>query len=120
MNFPFPVFGGGWEAAEPVAWPHKGDTVVGHDVWIGYGATIVPGVRIGDGAVVATKAVVTRDVEPFQIVGGHPAQPIRYRFGEPAREALLRIGWWNWGAEKLIRNLRTICSSDLDALERAA
>jgi virginiamycin A acetyltransferase len=118
-NFPFPAFGDGWEVAEPVAWPHKGDTVIGHDVWIGYGATIMPGVRIGHGAVVATKAVVTRDVEPFQIVGGHPAQPIRYRFDEPTREALLRIRWWDWDAEKLAGNVRAICSSDLDALEGA-
>jgi virginiamycin A acetyltransferase len=77
----------------------------------------MPGVRFGPGAVVAT--AVTRDVEPFQIVGGHPAQPIRHRFDEPTREALLQIAWWDWDAEKLTRNVGATCSSDMEALERA-
>lgn len=87
-TFPFPVFGNGWEAAMPESWPNRGDTVVGHDVWIGYGATIMPGVQIGNGAIIATKAVVTKDVDPFAIVGGNPSQLIRYRFDEATREAL--------------------------------
>jgi len=119
-TFPFPVFGNGWEAAQPESWPYRGDTVVGHDVWIGYGATIMPGVTIGNGAIVATRAVVTRDVEPFAIVGGNPAQVIRYRFDEETRARLQEIAWWDWDAEKLTRNVKAICSGDLEALQRAS
>ena len=79
-TFPFPVFGNGWEAAMPDSWPNRGDTNVGHDVWSGYGAAIMPGVQIGNGAIVATGSVVTKDVEPFAIVGRNPAELIRYRF----------------------------------------
>ncbi|MGB3613707.1 MAG: CatB-related O-acetyltransferase, partial [Elainellaceae cyanobacterium] len=64
-NYPFPVFGQGWETAMPDSWPNKGDTVVGNDVWIGYGATVMPGVEIGDGAIVASQSVVTTSVAPF-------------------------------------------------------
>lgn len=115
-TFPFPVFGGGWEVAMPEAWPNRGDTVVGHDVWIGWGATIMPGVRIGNGAIIATASVVTRDVPPFAIVGGNPARLIRYRFDEETRQALEEIAWWNWDAEKVTRNVRAICSGDLESL----
>ena len=115
-TFPFPVFGEGWEVAMPEAWPNRGDTVVGHDVWIGWGATIMPGVRIGDGAIIATASVVTRDVPPFAIVGGNPAQLIRYRFDEETRQALEEIAWWHWDAEKVTRNVRAICSGDLESL----
>lgn len=119
-TFPFPIFGEGWETAQPVAWPHRGDTVVGHDVWIGYGSTIMPGVTIGDGAVVATASVVTKDVAPYAVVGGNPAQLIRYRFDEATRRALSEIAWWNWDAEKVTRNVRAIYSGDLEALKSAA
>ncbi len=119
-TYPFPAFGGGWEVAMPEAWPHRGDTVVGHDVWIGYGATIMPGVSIGNGAIVATHSVVTHDVEPFAIVGGNPARVIRYRFDEETRAAVSEIAWWDWDAERITRHLRAICAGDLDALRRAA
>jgi virginiamycin A acetyltransferase len=118
-TFPFPVFGHGWEVATPDAWPDRGDTVVGHDVWIGYGATIMPGVRIGNGAIIATASVVTKDVEPFAIVGGNPAKRIRYRFEAPTRDALTEIAWWDWSAEKISRNVEAICSGDLEALRSA-
>jgi virginiamycin A acetyltransferase len=118
-TFPFPIFGNGWERATPDSWPNKGDTVVGNDVWIGYGSTIMPGVNIGHGAIIATGSVVVRDVDPFAIVGGNPATPIRYRFDEPTRDTLLAIAWWDWGPEKLTRNVEAICSADLDALRAA-
>lgn len=118
-TFPFPVFGSGWEAASPESWPNRGDTIVGHDVWIGYSATIMPGVQVGNGAIIATGSVVTRDVEPFAIVGGNPAQLIRYRFDEATRAALTEIAWWDWGAERISRNVRAICSADLEALKAA-
>jgi virginiamycin A acetyltransferase len=118
-TYPFPVFGEGWETATPESWPYRGDTIVGHDVWIGYGSTIMPGVRIGNGAIVGTRSVVTKDVAPFAIVGGNPAELIRYRFDEETRRALTEIGWWDWDAGKITRNLRAICSNDLDALTSA-
>ena len=118
-TYPFSIFGEGWEAGAPESWPYRGDTVVGHDVWIGYGATIMPGVQIGNGAIIATKSVVTKSVEPYAIVGGNPAKVIRYRFDEEARAALAEIGWWNWDAGKITRNVKAICSGDLEALRGA-
>lgn len=103
----------------PEAWPYRGDTVVGHDVWIGYGVTIMPGVQIGNGAIVATKAVVTKDVPAYGIVGGHPAELIRFRFDELTRRALEEIAWWDWDADKVTRNVQAICAGDLDALKAA-
>lgn len=118
-TYPFSIFGGGWEAGAPEAWPYRGDTIVGHDVWIGYGATIMPGVTIGHGAIVAARSVVTKDVEPYTIVGGNPAQVIRYRFEPDTRMRLLQIAWWDWDIEKITRNVKVICSRDVAALEQA-
>ena len=120
-TYPFSIFGNGWEQAmpKPEELPYKGDTVVGNDVWIGYRALILPGVRIGDGAIVAAGAVVTRDVPPYTIAGGNPASPIRPRFPEETVRALLDIAWWNWDADKITRNLSAIVSADLDALRGA-
>ena len=118
-TYPFPIFGHGWEAAEPEAWPNRGDTVVGSDVWIGYGATVMPGIAVGDGAIIATGSVVTRDVLPYAIVGGNPAAQIRFRFDGETRRRLLQIRWWDWDAAKIGRNVRVICSGDADALARA-
>jgi virginiamycin A acetyltransferase len=115
-TYPFGIFGAGWEPAMPDVWPSKGDTVVGNDVWIGYGATIMPGVRIGDGAIVAAMSVVTRNVESYTIVGGNPANPIRQRFEPAVIQELLEIRWWDWGIEKITRNLKAICGKDIDAL----
>jgi virginiamycin A acetyltransferase len=117
---PLPAFGHGWEVAMPTAWPVRPDTVVGNDAWIGYGATIMPGVRIGDGAIVATRSVVTKDVPPYAIVGGNPAQVIRMRFAPDVVGRLLALRWWDWDAERITRHVRLLCAGDLDALERAA
>lgn len=119
--YPFSIFGNGWEQVmpKPEELPYKGDTVVGNDVWIGYRALILPGVRIGDGAIVAAGAVVTRDVPPYTVVGGNPASPIRPRFPEETVRALLDIAWWNWDADKITRNLAAIVSADLEALRGA-
>jgi virginiamycin A acetyltransferase len=118
-NYPFPVFGAGWERAMPDTWPNKGDTVIGNDVWIGYGATFMPGVQVGDGAIIATKAVVTRDVAPYTVVGGNPAQPIRLRFDVATIERLLRIRWWDWDIDKITRNVHLICANNIAELEVA-
>lgn len=118
-SYPFAIFGSGWESAMPDSWPHKGDTIVGHDVWIGYGATLLPGVKIGDGAIIGAKSVVTRSVEPYTIVAGNPVREIHKRFEESVIEELLKIRWWDWEIEKITRNLKIICSADIEALRKA-
>ena len=118
-TYPFPIFGQGWEAAMPPSWPNKGDTVVGNDVWFGHDALLMPGVSIGDGAIVATRAVVTRAVPPYAIVGGNPATVLRYRFDHATIARLLQVRWWDWDAEKISRNVRAICGSEVAALEAA-
>ncbi|MGB3401341.1 MAG: Vat family streptogramin A O-acetyltransferase [Microcoleaceae cyanobacterium] len=118
-NYPFPIFGGGWEIAMPDSWPNKGDTIIGNDVWIGYNATIMPGIQIGDGAIIAAQSVVTRNVEPYSIVGGNPAKEIRKRFDEKMIQELLEICWWDWEIEKITRNIKVICSGDMQALRHS-
>lgn len=119
-TYPFHIFGNGWERATPPlrAFPYKGDTVVGNDVWIGYDALVMPGVRIGDGAIVATRSVVTRDVPAYAIVAGNPATVIRRRFPDDVVAELLAIAWWNWSAEAISRNLEHIMGADVEALRR--
>ena len=120
-TYPFQIFGGGWERVMPAPddLPYRGDTVVGNDVWIGYEAMLMPGVKVGDGAIIASRSVVTRDVAPYTVVGGNPAVPLRTRFDPETVAALLEIAWWNWDAERITRNLESIVSADLDALRRA-
>lgn len=86
--------------------------------WIGYGATIMPGVQIGDGAIVAAQSVVTKSVPAYGVVGGNPAREIRRRFDQATVETLLEIQWWNWDAAKITRHVKAICGSDLEALRR--
>jgi virginiamycin A acetyltransferase len=117
--YPFPIFGQGWEAAALPA-DNRGDTVVGNDVWIGYGAIILPGRKIGHGAVVGAGSLVSRDVPPYHVVGGNPARTIRPRFSERDVERLLALAWWDWPRDKITRNLAAISGADLDALERCA
>ena len=95
------------------------DTVVGHDVWIGQNAAIMPGVKIGAGAIVAAAAVVTRDVPPYAVVGGNPASIIRMRYPDDVIAELLEIAWWDWPLEKIEANLPALSSGDLAALRRA-
>jgi len=117
-TYPFSIFGNGWERVDPSPeeLPYKGDTIVGHDVWIGYEAVIMPGVKIGDGAIVAAKSVVVGDVPPYSIVGGNPAKLIRQRFNDQVIAALLDIAWWHWDIEKITRNLEKIVGADIEAL----
>lgn len=121
-TYPFNIFGHGWEEGFDVSTilsGMKGDTILGNDVWIGEGATIMPGVTIGDGAIVAARSVVAGDVPPYGIVGGNPARVIRLRFSEPAITRLLRLAWWDWPIDKISRNLGTIRGADIDKLEKA-
>lgn len=115
-TYPFPVFAD-WSPATPVTWPHRGDTVVGHDVWIGYGATIMPGITIGDGAILATGSVVTKDVPAYAVVGGNPATVLRYRFEDTTIKRLLALQWWHWPADRITRAVNALCDGDVAALE---
>ncbi|MCG7491849.1 type B chloramphenicol O-acetyltransferase [Vibrio sp. Of14-4] len=94
----------------------SGDTVIGNDVWIGSEAMIMAGVNVGDGAVIASRAVVTKDVEPYQIVGSNPAKHIRYRFSEEEISQLLAIKWWDWSDSELKKVMQELCSGDVAAL----
>lgn len=121
-TFPFNIFGHGWEEGFDFAAVQaglRGDTVVGNDVWIGMEAAIMPGVTIGDGAIVAARSVVTRDLPPYAIAGGNPAETIRRRFDDDTIARLLAIAWWDWPVDKISRNLDAIRGRDLEALERA-
>ena len=116
--YPFSIFGAGWERVTPSIedLPYKGDTVVGNDVWIGYESLIMPGVHIGDGAIIAARSVVVSDVEPYTIAGGNPAKPIRRRFEQDVVDELLDVAWWDWTAEVITANLEAIVSGDVAAL----
>ncbi|MBD9367716.1 type B chloramphenicol O-acetyltransferase [Xanthomonas sp. XNM01] len=118
-TFPFfymqeePAFGGAIDAFQPA-----GDTVVGSDVWIGAEAMVMPGIRIGHGAVIASRAVVTRDVAPYTIVAGNPARPIRTRFQDDQIAMLLQMAWWDWPLERIEQAMPLLCASDIEALYR--
>lgn len=98
----------------------KGDTVVGNDVWFGMDAMVMPGVSIGDGAIVAARAVVVQNVEPYMVVAGNPARPLKRRFPEPVVRALLELRWWDWPVADIEANLDAVLGHDIDALRRAA
>ena len=119
-TYPFPIFGGAWAAYGPEAFPNRGDTVVGNDVWLGFEATILSGVTIGDGAVIAAKSVVSADVPPYAIVAGNPARVVRMRFSDADIARLLRIAWWDWDADRITRHLPAIAAGSVDPLEAAA
>ena len=118
-NYTFPLFFEEWELDKKnvaSAWDNKGDIIIGNDVWIGYEAVIMAGVHIGDGAVIAARAVVTKDVPPYTIVGGTPARKIRMRFEEETIAKLQQIQWWNWPVEKIRRSLPYIMEGTVDRL----
>ena len=118
-TYPFAVFGNGWESAmEGKTYPNKGNIEIGNDVWIGYNATIMAGVKIGDGAIIATNSTVVSDVEPYTIVGGNPAREIKKRFSPEIIERLLKLQWWNWDIEKITKNVQNLTDLDIDKLEK--
>ena len=119
VTYPFNSVAHGWEKCTPALdeLPFKGDTVVGNDVWIGQNVTILPGVHIGDGAIIGTRAVVTQDVPPYTIVGGVPAKPIRKRYDGATIDALLHLRWWDWPREKLAQNIAAIQAGQLEELK---
>lgn len=117
-TYPFSIFGNGWEKVMPAMsdLPYKGDTVVGNDVWIGYEALVLPGVIIGNGAIVAARSVVTADVPAYTIVGGNPAKPIKARFSPDVVEKLETLSWWNWPIAVITQHLECIVAGDVAAL----
>jgi virginiamycin A acetyltransferase len=118
-TYPFAIFGSGWEGAmEGKTYPSKGNIVVGNDVWIGYNATIMGGVTIGDGAIIGTNSVVTKDVEPYSIVGGNPAKVIKKRFSDDEIQALLEIKWWDWEIEKITAHVQLLTDNNIEALRK--
>lgn len=118
-TYTFPLFYEEWELEKAnitTAWDNKGDIVIGNDVWIGYEAVIMAGVHIGDGAIIAARAVVTKDVPPYTIVGGTPAKEIRKRFDTEVIQQLLKLKWWDWSTNKIRQCLPHIAESKLDEL----
>lgn len=118
-TYPFPLFFEEWgldKADVTDAWDNRGDIVVGNDVWIGYETVVLSGVTIGDGAIIGTRAVVTKDVPPYTIIGGVPARPIRKRFDDRTIAALLALRWWDWPRERIARNISAIQAGRIDLL----
>jgi len=120
-TYPFNVFGGAWAGNTPPhlsQLPFKGDTVIGNDVWIGRDSVIMPGVKIGDGAIIAAYSVVVKDIEPYTVAGGNPARPIKKRFDEELIELLLKLQWWDFEPEKLFAFMPILCDDDLELVRK--
>lgn len=116
-TYPFAIFGHGWEnAMEGKTYPTKGNTIIGNDVWIGHNVTIMPGVKVGDGAILATNATVIKDVAPYAIVGGNPAAEIKKRFSREDIEKLLAIKWWDWEVDRISRNVANLTGNKIGDL----
>ena len=117
-TYPFPIFYELWEHGiwTDKAWNNKGNIVIGNDVWIGYEAVILAGVTIGDGAIIGARAVVTKDVPPYTVVGGVPAKPIRKRFPDDTINALLSMRWWDLPPEKILPRINDIQFGNLEKL----
>ncbi len=115
-TYPFPIFFEEWGLDVKnitKAWDNKGNIVIGNDVWIGYEAAILSGVTIGDGAIIGARAVVTKDVPPYTIVGGIPTQTIRKRFSQDTIDTLLKIKWWGWSKERITQHISEIQSGNI-------
>lgn len=115
-SYPFPIFGC-WGQQDPGPWPNKGPITIGHDVWIGFDVTIMPGVTVGNGAIIAAKSVVTSDVEAYTIVGGNPARPIKERLSRKDAARMQELAWWDWSVERIQAASDALMYSDLEALE---
>ncbi len=118
-TYPFNIMGNGWEKVTPKLedLPFKGDTIIGNDVWIGQNVTILPGVHIGDGAIIGANSVVTKDIPAYHIAGGNPCKIIRKRFNEELINYLEEIKWWNWEEDKIFKNLEILCSNDIEKIK---
>jgi len=116
-TYPFAIFGEDWaEAMDGKTYPTKGDTIIGNDVWIGHNVTIMPGIKIGDGAIIATNSTVTKNVAPYAIIGGNPAKEIKKRFSKEQISILLEIKWWDWDIKKITQNVQLLTENNIDKL----
>ena len=117
--YPFQIFGNGWDKFTPPLheFPYKGNTVLENDVWLGYDCQIMPGIKIGNGAIIASKAVVAHDVDAYTVVAGNPARQIKKRFPDDIVDELLKIAWWNWDIKLVSENLDAIMNSDIERLK---
>ena len=114
-TYPFAVFGGAWAEAVPPhleQLPRKGDIVVGNDVWIGQHVTVLPGVHIGDGAIIGANSVVADNIPPYAIAAGNPCRVVRPRFDQALTDYLIKLRWWDWSPEKIFNHLEALCSGD--------
>lgn len=116
-SYPFAIFGDDWKnAMDGKNYPSKGDTVIENDVWIGYNSIIMPGIKIGNGSIIAANTTVTKNVEPYSIIGGNPSRLIRKRFSEDEIAKLLKISWWDWDIAKITNNVRNLTDINLEKL----
>lgn len=119
-TYPFQVFGGLWSENTPPhlsQLPFKGDTVIGNDVWLGRESVVMPGVKIGDGAIIAAYSVVTKDIPPYSVFGGNPARFIKKRFDDELIELLLNLKWWDYEGDELVKILPLLCDPDLESVK---
>lgn len=120
-TYPFHVFGGAWSERTPAhlsQLPHKGDTIIGNDVWIGRECVIMPGVKIGDGAIVAAYSVVVKDIPAYTVFGGNPATFLKNRFDEELTNLLLQFRWWDLRPEELADVLPLLCDPDIEKVRQ--
>lgn len=119
VNYPFAIFGELWDHSIPVtdSWDNKGDIIIGNDVWIGHEAMIMSGVTIGNGARIGSRAVVTKNVNPYEVVVGVPARVVKKRFGEDEIELLEQIQWWNWTADVIRKNMDVLMHRNINELK---
>lgn len=117
-TYPFNIMGGGWEKSVPSLdeLPLKGDTVIGNDVWFGQNVTVLPGVHIGDGAIIGTNSTVARDIPPYSIAVGNPCHVLKLRFDKEVIDYLLKLKWWDWPPEKIFANLETLTIGDVSKI----
>ncbi|MFD7655436.1 CatB-related O-acetyltransferase [Actinosynnema sp. NPDC059797] len=122
-TFPFTIFGGEWRDRTADLFEDmgtRGDTVVGNDVWFGYDSLVMPGVSIGDGAIIAARSVVVSDVPPYSVVGGNPGRVVKQRFPDEDVARLLRARWWDWPIGLITEHARTIMTGTPSDVERVA
>lgn len=119
-TYPFAIFSSECKEKYPknIKFPFKGDTVLGNDVWIGVNATIMPGIKIADGAIIGANSLVTKDIGPYEIWGGNPAKLIRKKFGDDIISILLKLEWWNWDINKIMENVKILISNDIEGLKK--
>ncbi len=118
-TYPFYIIGGGWEKFVPPIeeLPVKGDTVVGNDVWFGQNVTVLPGVHIGDGAIIGANSVVAGDIAPYTVAVGNPCRVVKKRFDDETISYLLNLRWWDWDIDRITENIDKLYSGNIDNIK---